>query len=60
MTETKSPADIAQACRVAADDLLDIATDLDYYLLQADRAKYIVSMSALLMMYAKDIEGKKP
>lgn len=62
MTPTKSPHDIAQGLRELADNMLDVATDIDYYggnnpdwLLKARR---LIDSSAILVVWADSIEQK--
>ena len=56
MTETITRTHIVQECRDVADSLLELATHFDYFLANPDRAQSLLSMSALVNLYADQLE----
>lgn len=56
MTETISRTHIVQECREVSDRLLDLATHFDYFLANPERAQSLLSMSALVNLYADQLE----
>jgi hypothetical protein len=58
MTETKSLVDIATECREVSERVMDLATDFDYYATWNDHCQHLISISALLQIYAHHLDSK--